>query len=110
MGYEKEILKILSEAGESGLSVQKIALHVHHSCNSLFNNVTYESVRREVIRFLINNSRKSGSIIEKTNRRGIYRLNIRNVNIGQFTFSFGEAEKEESIDNTPYDGKQLSLF
>ena len=35
--YEQEVFRVLTEAGEEGLAVQKIALHVYNACNSLFN-------------------------------------------------------------------------
>ena len=38
MQYDKEILRVLAEAGNEGLSVQKVSRHVFNACNSLFNS------------------------------------------------------------------------
>ena len=35
--YDREIFKVLSEAGEQGLKTEKIAHHVFNACNSIFN-------------------------------------------------------------------------
>lgn len=39
MNYDSEILFVLTEAGEKGLSVKKIARHVFNNCNGLFDVV-----------------------------------------------------------------------
>ena len=75
MNYGNEILFILSEAGERGLSVKKIARHVFNNCNNLFSEIAYGDVYRQVACYLSRNSRAAGSIVERTDVRGVYRLN-----------------------------------
>lgn len=75
MNYESVIFNILLEAGEKGLTVSKIAKHVHHEVNSLFEQVDYEDVYRYVRRLIKKESRNSYSFFEHTQKRGCYRLN-----------------------------------
>ena len=39
MEFDKEILRILMEAGTEGLSLQKVARHVFNAFNSFFNQL-----------------------------------------------------------------------
>lgn len=75
MSYDKEIIGILSLAGRRGLSPAKIARHVHHEVNSLFEPIGYEEVYAAVRRFVRNNSGKATSALLRTKKRGYYRLN-----------------------------------
>ena len=42
--YETEIIRVLHAAGQEGLSVQKISLHVRNACSSLFEQCRTEDV------------------------------------------------------------------
>ena len=53
MQYDKEILRVLAEAGSEGLSVQKISRHVFNACNSLFNSLNQEDVHKYVQMYLV---------------------------------------------------------
>ncbi len=75
VNYEKEVFDILLEAGEKGLTVSKIARHVHHEVNSLFERVDYADVYNSVRRLVNKESRNPYSFIEHTQKRGCYRLN-----------------------------------
>ncbi len=75
MTYEKEIVSILLQAGRRGLSVKKIAHHVHHEVNSLFEEVSYEEVYSSVRGFIWRHSRKRGSLFKHAAKYGYYRLN-----------------------------------
>ena len=46
--YETEIIRVLHAAGQEGLSVQKISLHVRNACSSLFEPLDMEEVHRYV--------------------------------------------------------------
>ena len=105
--YDREILKILKEVGEKGLSVTKISLHVHNACNTLFASVSYDEVHRYVAQFLLRNSKNPESIIEKTNR-GIYRLNLRSQETQQLVLQFAEEPQLREEMKTP--DLSLSLF
>lgn len=108
MNYEQHILRILSEAGEDGLSVAKIARHVHHACNTLFSPISYVEVHRDVAQFLLRNSKNPDSIIEKTDR-GIYHLNMRSTETQQLMLQFQD-ERQDTDTQQPSVDLSLSLF
>ncbi|MBQ6681172.1 MAG: hypothetical protein IJM78_02970 [Prevotella sp.] len=108
MVYDKEILRILTEVGSRGLSVAKIARHVHHACNSLFVPIDYDDVHRYVAQFLLRNSKNPDSIIEKTDR-GIYRMNLKSQETQQLMLQFA-AHDEDTVQETPAEDLSLSLF
>ena len=109
--YEQEIFRVLTEAGEEGLSVQKIALHVYNSCNSLFNPVSYDEVYGFVSRFLIAKSRKQHSLIERTAYRGVYHLNFNLKETQQLVLQFKqETDADVEEPKAPPVDMSLSLF
>lgn len=96
----EDIIRILTEAGEQGLGLQKLVLHVHHASNNLFHQVEMEEVRQRVIQYLRANTRFQGSLIERT-QRGVYRLNPNSDEARQLLLSFEEGQKEVSDGHTP---------
>jgi len=111
--YDREILKVLTEAGSAGISVQKISRHVFNACNSLFAPIDYQSVHDYVLQFLQRNSKSVGSLIVRTEVRGIYKLNLENQEGQQLMLQFAEeraAEDEESKDAGASIDLSLSLF
>ncbi len=110
MNYDSEILFVLSEAGAKGLSIKKIARHVFNNNNSLFNVVSFEDIYRYVAGYLNRNSRYNDSIIERTEIRGVYRLNQSNTS-RQLHFDFKSDDTEEQTNNVKTsEDKSLSLF
>ena len=75
MSYDQQILKILIEAGERGISVQNISRHVYNLNCTFFHQPDYEEVRSYVQQYLLKNSKSQQSLIESTGQRGYYRLN-----------------------------------
>ena len=75
MTYDQQILKILTEAGERGISVQNISRHVYNLNCTFFHQPDYEEVRNYVQQYLLKNSKSQQSLIESTGQRGYYRLN-----------------------------------
>ncbi len=75
MSYDQQILKILTEAGERGISVQNISRHVYNLNCTFFHQPDYEEVRNYVQQYLLKNSKSQQSLIESTGQRGYYRLN-----------------------------------
>ena len=73
--YDQQILKILTEAGERGISVQNISRHVYNLNTTFFYQPDYEEVRSYVQQYLLKNSKSQQSLIESTGQRGYYRLN-----------------------------------
>lgn len=110
MNYDREILSVLSEAGDKGLSVQKIARHVFNRCNGFFNTVCFDDVYRYVTAYLKRNSKQTESIIERTDVRGVYRLNMSSVDSCQLQFDFKDEEIIERPDEKHIEDGSLSLF
>ncbi len=75
MDYKQHIVRVLLQAGMRGLPVWKIAHHVHHEVNSLFEPIPYEEVYAEVRRVVLNNSKGKTSIFRHAKHYGHYRLN-----------------------------------
>ncbi len=78
MTYDKQILRIMSEAGSGGISVQVLAKHVYNMNCGLFSSPDIGEIHRYVQQYLSRNSKSSQSLIESTGRRGYYRLNTDN--------------------------------
>ena len=95
---DKDILKVLTEAGDRGLSLQKIVLYAYNSQNSLFQKYEKEEVKGYVIRFLRQNTRYPGSLIQKISR-WVYRLNPNSDQGHQLLLNF-EEEIQEQKTNT----------
>ena len=111
MQYKREIIRVLTEAGEDGLSVPKIAYHVFNSCNSLFRTVSYNEIYRLVATYLVNNSKNRESVIARTDRRGVYRLNLESRETRQLMLQFvDESTANENGDNVFEDDLSLPLF
>ena len=85
-----DLIRVLSEASSEGLSVQKIARHVFNACNSLFYILDFEEVRAYVMQYLLRNSKNQNSIIERAERRGMYRLNYNSRETMQLMLQFND--------------------
>ena len=110
MTYDQQILKILTEADERGISVQAIAKHVYNMNLSFFYTPDYEEIRTYVQQFLLKNSKSNLSLIENTCRRGYYRLNTKgSADARQMMFQFRE-EQEEKEEEKPQQDLSLNLF
>ena len=78
MTYDQQILSILTDVGDKGISVQLLSKHLYNLNTSLFAPLDIEDIRNYVQQYLLRNSKSSQSLIENTGRRGIYRLNTQN--------------------------------
>jgi len=107
--YDNEIYKILIEAGDNGLKIEKIARHVYNACNSIFFPVEFDDVHKYVTQFLLSKSKQADSLIEKSDTRGIYRLNFKSVESQQLMLRFG-AHVEKEIEKPKDEDQSLSLF
>lgn len=92
---EHEIINILIEAGASGLSLQKIVLHVYNACNSFFDELTYEEVYTSVSRYLLNCTADRFSFVQRLSR-GVYVLNREALQQRQLFFDFSNESTIES--------------
>lgn len=108
MDYDKEIWRILLEAGDAGLSIQKLSRHVYNACNSLFMPADFSHVHQYVSQFLSRHSKDPQSMITHTGQRGIYRLNPDNQQSRQLMLQFKE-EQTPDDDDTELPSLDLSL-
>ena len=110
MNYDQQILKILTEVGERGISVQTIAKHVYNMNCTFFFQPDYEEIRSYVQQFLLRNSKSFQSLIESTGHRGYYRLNTTGcADAQQLLLQFRE-EHEEKEEEKPQQDLSLDLF
>lgn len=113
MTYEQQILHVLSEVGERGISVSLLAKHVYNLNCTLFSQPDLQEVKQFVQQYLLKNSKSSLSLIESTGRRGYYRLNTQNnADARQLMLEFREEEieMEEVEEEKPKQDLSLSLF
>ena len=111
MTYDQQILQVLTEAGEGGVSVQAIAKHVYNMNCTFFSQPDYEDIRSYVQQYLLRNSKSSQSLIESTGRRGYYRLNSEgSADARQLLLQFREELVEEKEEEKPKQDLSLDLF
>ncbi|UKK51885.1 hypothetical protein L6472_04685 [Prevotella sp. E13-17] len=113
MSYDQQILHILSEVGERGISVSLLAKHVYNMSSTLFSQPDLQEVHQYVQQYLLRNSKSPQSLIESTGRRGYYRLNTQNnADARQLMLDFAEETPaiEEQEDEKPSQDLSLSLF
>ena len=110
MTYDRQILQILTEVGERGISVQLLAKHLYNLNCTLFSSPDLEEIRSYVQQYLLKNSKSAQSLIESTGRRGYYRLNTENnANARQLMLAFREPMAEEK-EEKPVIDLSLNLF
>ena len=110
MTYDRQILQILTEVGEKGISVQLLAKHLYNLNSTLFSSPVLEDIRAYTQQYLLKNSKLPSSLIESTGRRGYYRLNTRNnADARQLMLEFREPEEEEK-EEKPVVDLSLNLF
>lgn len=110
MGYDQQILKVLTEAGERGIGVQTIAKHVYNMNCTFFSQPDYEELRTYVQQYLLRNSKSPQSLIERTDRRGYYRLNTSgSADAQQLMLQFRD-DVEEEKEEKPQQDFSLDLF
>lgn len=110
MGYDQQILKVLTEAGERGIGVQAIAKHVYNMNCTFFVQPDYEEIRNFVQQYLLKNSKSQHSLIERTDRRGYYRLNTKgSADARQLLLRFTEVQEERQEKEEKVQQQDLSL-
>ena len=111
--YEQQILRILTEVGERGISVALLAKHLYNLNCTLFFQPDVDEIRRWVWSFLQRNAKSRRPLVERTERHGYYRLSKRgrsfirqqqlsiyNNNV-QEEENGGDAPRQESLDTSP---------
>ena len=107
MTYDQQILQVLTEAGECGVSVQAIAKHVYNMNCTFFVQPDFEEIRTYVQQYLLRNSKSQQSLIESTGRRGYYRLK---ADARQLLLQFRDEKEEEREEEKPQQDLSLDLF
>ena len=104
MTTQELVIGILAKAGSRGLSVASVVRHVYNNTNSLFEPADAEKTRRTVSQYLQYHSRKPSALIERTGKRGYYRLNTTgNQQARQAVINLSKAQKNTDLadDDTP---------
>ena len=100
--------------GERGISVQLIAKHVYNQNLTLFSTPDLKEIHAYVQQYLLRNSKTAQSLVERTERRGFYRLNTSNSSDArQVMLEFREEEnnvEEAQEEIKPQQDLSLSLF
>ena len=107
MTYEEQILHILSQVGERGISVSMLAKNIYNMNCTLFSQPDMQEVYRTVQQYLLKNSKSSQSLIESAGRRGYYRRN--NAVARQLMLDFREEEITEDEEEEERSQQDLSL-
>ena len=111
MTYDRQILRILSDVGEQGISVQLLAKHVYNQNVSLFFTPDIDEIRSYVQQYLLKNSKSLASLVESMERRGYYRLNTRNnADARQLLIEFRQDSSSEEKEEKPARDLSLDLF
>lgn len=115
MTYDQQILQILLQAGEKGMSVQALAKHVYNLNWTFFQQPDLQEIHKYVRKYLLRNSKSKQSLVERTSRRGFYRLNTRGTNDAkqlmlQFQKDTEGKEGKEEKEEKPQEDLSLSLF
>lgn len=100
MTYEKDIILVLHEAGEAGLSIGKISRHVFNVHNSFFGSTPKEDIHKSVKRYLTYHSKRRQDTIEKVSW-GVYRLNTKSKKLQRLLKTYIDVE------DTPQQTKQF---
>ena len=111
MTYDRQILRILTDVGDRGISVQLLAKHVYNQNSTLFFSPDLSEIHAYVQQYLLKNSRSSSSLIESMEQRGYYRLNTsQNADARQLMLDFKEQSSEEEKEERPKQDLSLNLF
>lgn len=104
-----DVIEILLEAGDEGLRLRKLIVHVYNKRNSLFHDISKEQVRNEVTAFIRANSKSKDDLITKT-RWGVYRINTNSLKFKNQRTLFSELPLEEKPTETKTVDASPSLF
>lgn len=109
--YDQQILRVLTDVGDKGISVQLLSRQVYNLNVSLFSSQDLEEIRSYVQQYLLKNSKSPQSLIESTGRRGYYRLNtLHNADARQLMLEFKRHEQVEEKEEKPLPDLSLDLF
>lgn len=92
------IIRFLAEAGDKGLSKDKLARHIFNAENDFFSVVEYDVVKRQVDAFIRRNSSDSYTLLELVKgQKDVYRLNSNSPQFTQLSFDFQEEVPQTNV-------------
>lgn len=98
MSYKQQILRILADVGGQGISVRLLAKHVYNLNCTLFSQPELSQVHRSVQQYLQRNAASSHPLVERTSRRGYYRLNNGSPAVRQLLAQLREERRRRDDD------------
>lgn len=110
---EQQILKILSDVGDKGISVALLSKHIYNMNCTLFYQPDFQEIKQAIQQYLLRNSKSPQSLIENTGKRGVYRLNTQgSADARQLMLEFRDEEPGETAveEEKPRVDLSLSLF
>ena len=114
LDYQRLIVAVLSEVGDKGLPLGKIARHVYNSSCTFFERPSYEKVYSELAQYLSRQSRMSDGMVKRVGGRGVYALNADWVLLRQMVLDFDAAtdagQQEHTGDAVEDKSLMLPLF
>lgn len=113
MDYKHELLHVLAEAGEDGLSLMKIVKHVYNSNSNLFETPDFEKMYNDLAQYLSKQSKKSDGIVKRNGVRGVYVLNEGWSGYRQTMLDFSVTDfvdYQQNSESSCYVDQSLSLF
>lgn len=111
MTYDRQILSILTDVGDRGISVQLLAKHVYNQNSTLFFSPDLSEIHAYVQQYLLKNSKSPSSLIESMEQRGYYRLNTsKNADARQLMLEFKNQSSVEEKEEQPQQDLSLDLF
>lgn len=113
MDYGQHIMTILYDVGERGISARLLARHVYNMNRTLFAEPDMDEVSDYIRKFLRRNYRAANPVLERTGKRGYYRLNARGMaQVRQQLQSMNDdkQEVEENREQAAEPDLPLSLF
>ncbi len=111
LSMKETVIRIMLEAGNKGISLRYLVLHVYNAYNSLFHPVSKEEVRAYVYNLVRNHSSLPTDPFERVGW-GKYRFNLRSQKVVQTHIDFSDEQKgckvgEESPKQTDVDSPTL---
>ena len=98
--YKQQVLKILFDVGEHGMSAALLSKHVYNLNCTFFFQPDVDEIRRWVWSFHQRNARSRRPLVERTGRHGYYRLSKRGITFMRQQLHNNDPE-EEKASETP---------
>jgi len=112
MDYGQQIMSILYDVGERGISARLLTRHVYNMNRTLFAEPDIAEVRDYVRKFLRRQFKAANPMLERTGKRGYYRLTSNYIAKARLSLQFtNDTEPDiEDKEDVPAQDFTLSLF